>query len=189
MKNLKLFNTQTEKELEEFKAVFKNKKLAKGSYLFKEGEKGSEMYLIEKGAIEISIRQQDGKELPLVKIGNGGLVGEMAVFDNAPRSASAKAAEDTELWYLTGFDVDRLRTQGSSALAKFSFQVALNLCSRIRKTNERISSAIDMTKNMQKILKNEPEVVAPKYKVLTGMKEIEEPQNFFSKIFSTIRGK
>jgi EAL domain-containing protein (putative c-di-GMP-specific phosphodiesterase class I) len=57
-------------------------------------------YLIKSGVIEIFLTR-DGQDLPLVLRGPGDLVGEMAIIDQRPRSASARVIEDCELSMIT----------------------------------------------------------------------------------------
>ena len=68
---------------------------ASGDYLFREGEPGDEAYLIKSGSVEIS-RRQGNRDTPLAKVGRGGIIGEMALIDDQPRMASARALEIVE---------------------------------------------------------------------------------------------
>lgn len=77
--------------------------------LFKEGDQPTVAFLIESGEIEISTLQ-DGEILVLSKLISGDLLGEMAVIDDAPRTATARALTDCVL-----FQIDR--TQISERLA------------------------------------------------------------------------
>lgn len=72
------------------------KLLGKGEILFREHEPGDVAYLVEHGAIRISIRNGDSV-VTLPDLRAGDLVGEMAVIDDAPRTATAAALEDTLL--------------------------------------------------------------------------------------------
>lgn len=63
-------------------------------FLFKEGEEGDYAYIIESGSVEVS-HQCGDRKLILSKLGEGDVLGEMAVIDKLPRTASAKALEPT----------------------------------------------------------------------------------------------
>ena len=65
-----------------------------GSRIFKEGDPGNAAYLIESGKIEIS-RNDNGNAVVLGTLGPKEIFGEMALVDDAPRMATAKALEDT----------------------------------------------------------------------------------------------
>jgi len=70
--------------------------LKSGEYLFREKDRGDEMYLIKGGKIRIT-KEMGGEEKPLAVLNEGAFFGEMAIIDNKSRSASAIAEEDTEL--------------------------------------------------------------------------------------------
>ena len=65
--------------------------LKKGDPLFAEGDSSDAMYVVKSGGIAITKRKGDG-EIELARIMPGQLFGEMAFFDNRPRSAGARAA-------------------------------------------------------------------------------------------------
>jgi rhodanese-related sulfurtransferase len=84
-----------------------------GDIICHEGDAGQEAYVIHSGAIEIR-RRINGAERVLARLGEGELVGEMALFRKAPRSADMVAAIDTELLVITYERLDwliRNRTQ------------------------------------------------------------------------------
>ena len=66
--------------------------IAAGDYIFREGDPPGAAFLIESGSVEVSI-MQNGSPLILSFLGAGELLGEMAVIDDAPRSATALAVE------------------------------------------------------------------------------------------------
>jgi CRP-like cAMP-binding protein len=72
---------------------------AQGATIFKEGDKGDRMFLVQEGAVELRVA---GK--PVMTVEPGGFFGEMALIEESPRSASAHAATDCKL-----MPVDRAR--------------------------------------------------------------------------------
>jgi len=72
------------------------KKLGKNDILFREGDSSDAMYVIKSGRIAITKAKGSG-EIILAEKGGGEMLGEMAFFDNKPRSAGAKAIQDTEV--------------------------------------------------------------------------------------------
>ncbi|OOZ37259.1 EAL domain-containing protein [Solemya elarraichensis gill symbiont] len=68
-----------------------------GARLFEEGCSGDCAYIIEKGEIVISSCTSNGTEVQLAILGPGNLVGEMAIIDGGPRTATASVVEDAEL--------------------------------------------------------------------------------------------
>lgn len=72
------------------------KKLGKGDILFREGDVSDAMYVIKAGRIAITKAKGSG-EIVLAELKPGEMLGEMAFFDNKPRSAGAKAVQDAEV--------------------------------------------------------------------------------------------
>lgn len=72
------------------------KKLSKGDILFREGDPSDAMYVIKSGRIAITKAKGAG-EIILAEKAGGEMLGEMAFFDNKPRSAGAKAMAETEV--------------------------------------------------------------------------------------------
>lgn len=72
------------------------KKLSKNEVLFREGDESDAMYVIKSGRIAITKAKGSG-EIILAEKKAGEMLGEMAFFDNKPRSAGAKAIQDVEV--------------------------------------------------------------------------------------------
>lgn len=70
------------------------KNLKKGDILFREGDASEAMYVIKSGRIAIT-KAKGQSEIVLAELGAGDMLGEMAFFDNKPRSAGARALVDT----------------------------------------------------------------------------------------------
>jgi len=68
-----------------------------GDLVFSEGDEAGWAYLVQSGKIEIFTIKPDGKEYTLAMLGPGRLFGEMALIDELPRMASARAIEMTTL--------------------------------------------------------------------------------------------
>jgi len=69
--------------------------------LFRAGDAGDSMYLIERGLVRISMRSATGEELILAELGRGEFFGEMALIDGNARSANATAMEASRLAVLS----------------------------------------------------------------------------------------
>jgi len=72
-----------------------------GAVLFRAGDEGDAMYLIEQGKVRICVRAKDGYEVMLTELHRGDFFGEMALLDGKPRSADARVAEDARLAVLS----------------------------------------------------------------------------------------
>lgn len=72
------------------------KKVAKDTYLFREGDAPDAMYIVKSGAFAVT-KTKGNSEITLAEISPGAMVGEMALFDMKPRSANIKATKDSEV--------------------------------------------------------------------------------------------
>ncbi len=72
------------------------KKYKDGDIVFKEGDRGNQMFLVRSGKVKIE-RSNNEKTINLAVLGEHEFFGEMSLFDDRPRSATAKAVGTTEL--------------------------------------------------------------------------------------------
>jgi len=105
------------------------KSYAAGQVVFKAGDPGDSMYIITEGEVEV----RDGSTV-LDTIGAGSIVGELALIDDTPRSASVLAKTDCRL-----VPVDRRRFEFMvQETPFFALTVMKVLADRLRKTSARI---------------------------------------------------
>jgi CRP-like cAMP-binding protein len=71
-----------------------------GAVLFREGDVGDAMYIIQSGSIRIFMNDEAGNEIPLTRYGQNEIFGELSPIDELPRSASAAASDDLEVLVL-----------------------------------------------------------------------------------------
>ena len=112
-----------------------NKSLKAGTVVFKAGDNADGMYLVRKGELVVYL-DQGGKEVVLAKIPEGGMVGEMALFDRKPRSASVKASADAEITLISVDDFGKLMKQ----IPKWFVGLMSALSGRLRTTNDRLKT-------------------------------------------------
>src|SRR3954468_24269362 len=72
-----------------------------GTSLFRSGDLGNAMYLIERGGVRISVRDKDNQEITLAELARGDFFGEMSIIDGKPRSADASITADGRLAVLS----------------------------------------------------------------------------------------
>ena len=72
--------------------VLERKVFQAGDKIFKEGEEGNLAFVIQSGEIQIVKNAGEENEIVLATVGQGGILGEMALLDNSPRMATARAS-------------------------------------------------------------------------------------------------
>ena len=114
--------------------LFKNKEsksFAAGQSVFKAGDAGDSMYIVNEGEVEIL----DGAT-SLEVVGPGSIFGELALIDDEPRSATAVAKTDCKL-----VAVDRRRFEFMvTETPFFALAVMKVVADRLRRTNARVRS-------------------------------------------------
>ncbi|HEY3805078.1 MAG TPA: cyclic nucleotide-binding domain-containing protein [Kofleriaceae bacterium] len=96
-------------DLEELATIVEERRIEPGRDLFREGESGDAVYLIVKGQIRVYVGGTNGTpETMLAELGPGACIGEMAVLDASPRSASVRALERTRALRVPGEGFKRL---------------------------------------------------------------------------------
>ncbi len=73
----------------------------KGDFVFHEGDQGDTLFVLAEGMVKVFVTSEDGDEMVLATLRPPETFGELAVIDEGPRSASAKAMEPTTLLAFT----------------------------------------------------------------------------------------
>lgn len=92
-----LFSSLDEEALARVAVKASTMKLERNDTLFKEGDEGSELFVVMRGRIGIGKSSPDGRESLVALMEPGDVFGEMPMFDEEPRSASARALERSEV--------------------------------------------------------------------------------------------
>lgn len=116
---------------EKFAKVFRPQEM-----IFKQGDPGEHMYIIQSGKVEVFLSGPPEKSLTFY--GPGDFFGEMAIIDKATRSANCRAAEETRLIMLDERTFD-LHVQSNPAIVR---KILKNMSNRLRDTNQQLSNLL-----------------------------------------------
>ena len=102
-----------------------------GEYVFRQGDKGIDLFVIQSGTIEIS-RGQGDQRVVMATLRQGAFFGEMSVLESMPRDADAIATTPTQLLVITqGGMLIRLRRDPT-----FAVEMLHQLSGRVRVLNQ-----------------------------------------------------
>jgi NTE family protein len=104
LKRAPIFAGVTAKVRSQIATSARERHLEAGEWLFREGDKGDALFVIRAGRLEIV--SGDGKVMRV--LGRGAALGELALITSSPRSASARAARDTELMVIDRAEFQKL---------------------------------------------------------------------------------
>jgi len=124
--------------LEQLRTVTTVRTIARNEVLFRQGDPASELFGIVSGRIAILTRSPDGRESLVAVLDEGSLFGEIAMFDDGPRSADARALEESQVLVL-GYDAMRSAIQAQPTLL---WVIVRMLARRLRDTDEALADAV-----------------------------------------------
>ena len=112
------------------------KEFKRGDVLFKEGDPGKEMFVVQSGKVNITKTVRDTEKI-LATLGAGEFLGEMAILNNKPRSAGAVMAEDGKLLVID--------PKTFEAMIRGNVEIAVRL---IKKLSDRLQDADEQIENL-----------------------------------------
>src|SRR5215470_5776547 len=112
------------------------KEFKRGDVLFREGDAGKEMYVIQSGKVNITKKVRETEKI-LATLGAGEFLGEMAILNNKPRSAGATVAEDAKLLVID--------PKTFEAMIRGNVEIAVRL---IKKLSDRLQEADEQIENL-----------------------------------------
>ncbi len=97
LKGVDIFEGLTEQELRRVAAICREARYAKGQIVTSQGEEGDEMFVVRDGLVEVTVGEAGEGPRTVVNLGTGQVVGEMALVDRGPRSATVGCVTDVTL--------------------------------------------------------------------------------------------
>jgi CRP/FNR family cyclic AMP-dependent transcriptional regulator len=135
LRSISLFCELGEDDLRGLAGLLRERRYPAGSVILSQGDPGDALFLIGSGQVKVAVLSEDGREVILSVLGAGGVVGEMALLDDQPRSAHVIAMTDTALFQLRRDDFrQRLRTSPELAIG-----LLRELTRRLRRADDTIT--------------------------------------------------
>ncbi len=121
-----------------------------GEAIFREGDKGEVMYVIQSGQVKITKHTPHSEDVTLATLSSGDMFGEMSLFDKLPRSATASALGEARV-----LSVDKKKLfQTISHDPTLVFKILETMSQRIRRLNENFAGISEAKAEMLKIFSN-----------------------------------
>jgi len=92
LKGIPLFQGMSDRELDMLLALTTTKKLKKRAYLFRKGDPGNALFAVLEGRLKATGEGRDGKEMVFSVMDPGEVIGEIALLDQEPRSATTRSS-------------------------------------------------------------------------------------------------
>jgi CRP-like cAMP-binding protein len=111
--------------------------VAAGELIFREGDLGTEMFILQEGQVEI-LQRLRGLDEPLAMLEKGDFFGEMSLLEDLPRTASARCVTDCKVITINGATFDQmLRSKPEIAV-----RIMRKLSRRLRQTDAMLREAL-----------------------------------------------
>jgi uncharacterized membrane protein len=150
LRSIPMFEGLSQEDLDHLAGTLVERRLQGGEMIFDQGDKGTEMYIVAQGHVNIHLPGENSRRVSLKDISVGEYFGELALFDDKPRSASALATTDALLLELSRETLSTyLERRPRAAMA-----ILRTMAERLRETNAMLSerAAKNVVEEMEKHL-------------------------------------
>ncbi len=141
LKTVPFFNELTSWQLKKVSEIVFERFYDANELIFEQGQPGAALFLIIEGQVSVEM-MQDHSTTTLALIEKGSFFGEMALLDEAPRSASARAVKRTKTLALYRNDLNRLIVSDPQTACHIYRALARIVGDRLRSTNELVQNAV-----------------------------------------------
>ncbi|HSP07833.1 MAG TPA: DUF1003 domain-containing protein [Acidobacteriota bacterium] len=142
-----IFHKLTAEESDRLEASIEQREMKEGETIFSQGAIPDALYIVKEGEVDIVMDSPNG-EVILASITPGNVFGELGIFDNAPRSATARAVKDTKVLLLKRDVVlDFMQKNPSATLRIMSIIIA-----RLRHADQMMSRLV--TRNVNELVES-----------------------------------
>lgn len=149
LRQVDLFRSLSDKALLDLSAITIEQNIPAKTIVFKEGDKGDALYIIKNGKVNILKRNSSGLDSVLVSLGKSAVIGDMAIIDEQPRSASVATIQETSFLIITKDDFRNLL----ASVPEISFQILKLTTERLRATNVHLKELEASTNQMEDVIR------------------------------------
>jgi CRP/FNR family cyclic AMP-dependent transcriptional regulator len=136
LQTIPIFEGLVEEDLRDLASRTRSRRFKAGEIIFNQGDAGQEMFVVAEGDVNIYLPGEDSRRVSLKDLARGEYFGELSMFDDKPRSASAMATTDSVLLELT-------REMLSNCFARqprAAMTIVQTMAERLRETNAMLSA-------------------------------------------------
>jgi CRP/FNR family transcriptional regulator, cyclic AMP receptor protein len=165
-----LFAPLSPKERLDLATRMRPRHFARNEVVFHRDDPAAHLYLIASGTVKISVEAEGGQEVVIALVRGGEVFGELALFDEAQRSATVTALTDTNTFTLASRDFMDVLQHNPAAMR----QLLALLARRIRHSTGHIEDLVflDLPGRVAKCLIDQNELIGSKGKVELTQEEI-----------------
>ena len=133
-----VFAPLSQRERIDLSARMRPRHFGRNEVIFHRDDPGGHIYLIASGTVKISVEEESGQEVVIALARGGDVFGELALFDDAQRSATVTALTDTTAFTLASKDFSDVVTNNAAAM----WELLALLAARIRRSTGHIEDLV-----------------------------------------------
>jgi CRP-like cAMP-binding protein len=145
LRRVKALAELSDDQLRRFVRFMETQTVRQWAQIVKQGDPDDGMFLVLDGELRVRL-MITGKETILATLGPGECFGEIALFDQGPRSADVVANKDSILLKISSEAFDKLRREAPELSAPILFAISKTLAARIRADNKRIKDSVSFAR-------------------------------------------
>ncbi|MFW6249752.1 MAG: GGDEF domain-containing protein [Alkalispirochaetaceae bacterium] len=142
LKEVDIFSPLSDEERDLIASVLTVHEYDPGEALFREGEAGTEMFILRQGEIGIEMESSGGEAMEIASLTAGDFLGEMSIFEDAPRSATCRSKGHTVLYALSMDEFSRLMEERPLVAIRVMNRMLRIVASRLHRSSAFLSEMV-----------------------------------------------
>lgn len=164
IKSVPIFNSLSEKEMQEISNITTSKIFEKGETVYKAGDKGGTLFVLHTGRVKIARINQTGKEQVIRVAESGEFMGELSLFSSLSFTDNAEALENSTMFIVEGAKLKALMAKYTS----IAFKIIDELSRRLEKA-ENLIETISLNTVEQRLAKTLLALAGEKEEIVLGI--------------------
>ncbi len=136
LKKIPFFENLRRHQLDIIAQIIHEREYNENEFMFEEGQPGAAVFIIQNGEVAVEIKTDEPTPLQIAVLSKGSFVGELALLDESPRSASARSITRTHALALFRSDIDKIKAIDPEITTHIFKALAHIVGQRLKATNE-----------------------------------------------------
>lgn len=158
LRQVGMFSVLSDEEIADLASGVRPIELGPVERIIVQGRKGSSLFLLAEGTLEVLIRQSDGVDLPVATLEAGAVFGEMSLLTGAPRSATVRSTDPALVYEISHHQLGRILRRRPTAIDDLAaiMEPRLSVSAAASARHSRRKSAATLASRIRSFLLAEP---------------------------------
>jgi diguanylate cyclase (GGDEF)-like protein len=142
LKRVAIFSPLTHRELMTVRQFLEDVTCENDEAVFHQGDVGDDLFVVKEGSVKIRVRASEGADVEVAELGEGDFFGEMAIFEDEPRSATCIMSDGGSLYRLRKSDFFALMDEHPETAIKIMSRMASITAGRLQSTGAFLNDLV-----------------------------------------------